>query len=441
MTGQTPATVAPQTDTTLTVSANATAPDIGARYRTYVVVLLLVVYIMNFADRQILTILIEPIRAELGLKDWQIGFLTGTAFSLFYATLGVPIARIADKWHRVNLLTICLGLWSVMTALSGVALTFAQLAAARVGVAIGEAGGSPSSLSIISDYFPKDQRTRALGLFGLGPMIGTLIGFTVGGLINELAGWRWALVAAGVPGLLLAVVVRLTLKEPKRGGSETTITPDEAPPFGQVFRILWSKPTYRLVVLASSMANLLIFTTSIWMPAYMMREFSVDTATIGIVMGLAAGICGGAGVYLGSVMSQRLHRRHERAPLIFCALAQLASVPFFALTMMANDFVLASVLLGLFCFTGLLSSATLLGLTQSLCEPRIRAMSAAVAFLVSNLIALGLGPQVIGIMSDVLREATGQEGLGTAMYGLMLPAVFSAYLLHRASKTLARDVI
>lgn len=441
MTGQTPPAVASQSDASPSDSVGAAGQDTSARYRTYVVLLLLVVYIMNFADRQILTILIEPIRVELGLKDWQIGFLTGTAFSLFYATLGVPIARIADRWNRVKLLTICLGLWSAMTALSGAALTFAQLAAARVGVAIGEAGGSPSSLSIISDYFPKDQRTRALGLFGLGPMIGTLIGFTVGGLINELAGWRWALVAAGLPGLLLAVVVRLTLKEPKRGSSETTVTSDEAPPFAQVFRILWSKPTYRLVVLASSMANLLIFSTSIWMPAYMIREFGVDTATIGVVMGLAAGICGGAGVYLGGVVSQRLHRRNERAPLIFCALAQLASVPFFALTLVANDFIVASVLLSLFCFTGMLSSATLLGLTQSLCEPRIRAMSAAVAFLVSNLIALGLGPQVIGILSDVLREATGQEGLGTAMYSLVLPAVFSAYLLHRASKTLTRDVI
>lgn len=214
------------------------APDQGAgsnievrdRYRTYVVVLLLLVYTMNFVDRQILTILIEPIRTELGLKDWQIGFLTGTAFSLFYATLGVPIARIADRWHRVNLLSICLTLWSAMTVLSAGAFSFVQLAAARIGVAIGEAGSSPSSLSIISDYFPKDQRTRAMGLFGLGPMIGTLVGFTVGGAINEWAGWRWALVAAGAPGLLLAIIVRLTLKEPKRGMSEEEVTSDQVPP-------------------------------------------------------------------------------------------------------------------------------------------------------------------------------------------------------------------
>lgn len=176
------------------------------------------------------------------------------------------------------------------------------------------------------------------------------------------------------------------------------------------------------------------------MPAYMIRTFEVGTATVGVVMGVSAGVCGGLGVYLGGVIAQRLQRKSEGAPLKFCALAQLLTVPFFTLTLAVGDFVTASVLLSICSLLALLSSPTLLGLTQSLCKPRIRAMSAAIAFLISNLIALGVGPQVIGIASDFLRKATGRDGLGMAMFLLVVPALFAAYLLYRASKTLKHDM-
>src|SRR5262245_8853593 len=182
-----------------------------AAYAHYVVGLLMLVYTVNYLDRNILVILAEPIKRELALRDWQIGFLTGTSFAIFYAVLGLPIARLADRSHRVNICAVALVVWGGMTALCGVVSSYLQLVLARIGVGVGEAGGSPPAVSIISDYFAAERRATALGIYNLGVPVGMLLGFVMGGLINDLYGWRTAFVVAGIPGVLLAVLLKLTV--------------------------------------------------------------------------------------------------------------------------------------------------------------------------------------------------------------------------------------
>src|SRR5262245_25541666 len=208
----------------------ARAPVYSPAYLRYALTILCLVYAVNFLDRQILAILLQSIKQELQLTDTHLGLLSGTAFGLFYATLGVPIARLADRSSRKSVMVVCLALWSVMTVLCGTAASFALLLAYRIGVGVGEAGGTPPAHSMISDYFPPEKRATALGVFALGVPIGHLIGNSVGGWLDEVVGWRLAFVAAGAPGLVLAVVVALTLREPPRGHSEGLVSAQAAAP-------------------------------------------------------------------------------------------------------------------------------------------------------------------------------------------------------------------
>jgi MFS family permease len=209
-------------------------------YTHYVLGILTVVYVFNFIDRQILAILAQSIKVDLGLSDTQIGALSGIAFGIFYAVLGIPIARLADKYSRVNIISICLGIWSLMTALSGLAGNFWQLLAARIGVGIGEAGGSPPSHSLIADYFPVTGRASALGIYALGIPIGILFGNFAGGWIDQYFGWRNAFMLVGIPGIVLAITLKLTIKEPPRGYSEGRVPDTKAIPFKEVVRTMWA---------------------------------------------------------------------------------------------------------------------------------------------------------------------------------------------------------
>ena len=217
-------------------------PSYSPAYLRYALGLLCVVYVVNFVDRQVLSILLQSIKEDLGLSDLQLGLLSGTAFGLFYATLGIPIARLADRFSRKGVIAVCLALWSAMTALCGTASGFATLLLYRVGVGVGEAGGSPPAHSMISDYFPPERRASALGVFSLGVPLGILVGFLAGGWLDEALGWRLAFVVVGLPGVVLAVVVALTLREPPRGHSEgLAAAHGEAPGAFAVMPHLWRR--------------------------------------------------------------------------------------------------------------------------------------------------------------------------------------------------------
>jgi predicted MFS family arabinose efflux permease len=223
-------------------------------YRWYALILLVVVYVFNFIDRSILGILVQPIKEDLQVSDTAMGFLGGIAFAVFYTFLGIPIARMADRGSRVNVLTVSLVLWSGATALCGLAQNFFHLLVARIGVAVGEAGGSPPSHSMISDMFPPEKRATALAIYALGIPIGTMLGNLGGGWINEAFDWRTAFVVVGLPGVLLAIVLRLTLREPPRGAAEgVEIAAGEAPPVAEVFRYLWSRRSFRFLTLGGAL--------------------------------------------------------------------------------------------------------------------------------------------------------------------------------------------
>jgi MFS family permease len=224
------------------------------RYRYYVVWFLFVVYVFNFVDRQILTTLMEPIKKEFGLHDWQLGALGGTAFALFYTTFGIPIARWADKSHRVNIIALALLIWSSATAVTGFARNFWQLFAARVAVGIGESGCSPPALSLISDYFEPKRRGRALSIYAMGVYGGTFVGLIVGGVVAQIYGWRAAFFIVGIPGIVLALLLKLTVREPPRGFSEGGAhTVKEAPPMTTVMRTLSAKSSFRHLALAAGL--------------------------------------------------------------------------------------------------------------------------------------------------------------------------------------------
>ena len=273
-------------------------------YRYYALAMLTFVYIFNFIDRQILVILQEDIKLELGLSDTQLGLLSGISFAIFYVTFGIPIARLADKSNRRNIVALAIGTWSFMTAVSGAAQNFFQLLLARIGVGIGEAGGSPPAHSMISDMFPAKERATALSIYSMGINFGVLIGFVLGGYVNDLLGWRWVFVVIGVPGILMALVVRFTLKEPPRGYSDNVKKVEDAPPMADVFKLLWSRRSFRHLSLAAGLHAFVGYGVGQWIGSFFIRTYELgSTGEIGFWLGIISGTAGAAGTFLGGYLS------------------------------------------------------------------------------------------------------------------------------------------
>lgn len=391
----------------------------------------MLVYTVNYLDRNILVILAEPIKGELGLRDWQIGFLTGTSFAVFYAVLGLPIGRLADRSHRVNIASFALLVWGGMTALCGAVSSYLQLVLARIGVGVGEAGGSPPAVSIISDYFPAERRATALGVYNLGVPVGMLLGFVVGGVINELYGWRTAFVVAGVPGVLLAVLVKLTIREPQRAA---VATDDRGSSVLDDVALLLRNKLYRGTIIAAAVFNVAAYGVSLWSPANMMRVFELDTKTAGLVMGVASGVGGALGSLLGGRLSDRLNRADARWLYWVPATAAAA---FFPLTL-AGVLMPSVALYGAFLLVTYIASfathAPFWAVAQSAVPPHKRAIAAAFFLFSINLIGLGLGPQLAGILSDVAEPFFGQMRLRIVIPLLATLAVPAAYLLYRTAR-------
>src|SRR5580698_4607377 len=270
-------------------------------YRNYVLFMLTIVYVFNFIDRQVLVILQESIKKDLRLSDAQLGFLSGFTFAIFYAVLGVPIARLADRTNRRNTITLSLGLWSIMTAVSGTARNFIQLAAARIGVGVGEAGGSPPAHAMISDYFPPRQRSTALSIYSTGIYIGTLIGFIMGGYLNQRLGWRTAFFVVGLPGIIFSLLFYATVKEPRRGATDTETLVIESPSLREVLKRLYATKTFVFLAIASALNVFCIYGLINWAPSFLERLHGMKPAEVGALLGLIYGIGGGAGSFAGGL--------------------------------------------------------------------------------------------------------------------------------------------
>jgi len=411
-------------------------------YRNYALGLLVVVYVFNFIDRSILGILVEPIKQDLGVSDTMMGFLGGIAFATFYTFLGIPIARMADKGSRRNVLSTCLALWSAATALCGLAQSFAALLAARIGVAVGEAGGSPPSHSMISDMFPPERRATALAIYALGIPIGTMLGNLGGGWINEAFDWRTAFFIVGLPGLMLALIVRFTLKEPPRGAAEgVEIANGDAPPVGEVFKYLWARRSFRFMAIGGSLHAFVGYGVGYWIPAMFNRSHGLSTGDIGTAL-FYLGFASVAGTFLGGYLADRLGKRDKRWYLWLPGLATMISVPFSAFVYIHDSPYTALWVLAVPYFLGAYYLGPTFSLTQGMVGLRMRALASSILLFILNIIGLGLGPQFTGIASDVLHATTdlGQDAL---RWALVLSLVFnfvSAILYLMAARTVEADL-
>ena len=426
------------TKNTETVSEGAFSPA----YRYYALGLLVVVYVFNFIDRSILGILVEPIKQDLGVNDTMMGFLGGIAFATFYTFLGIPIARLSDKGSRRNVLTVCLALWSGATALCGLAANFFHLLFARIGVAVGEAGASPASHSMISDMFPPDRRATALGIYALGIPIGTMLGNLSGGWINEAFDWRAAFFVVGLPGVLLAVIVRLTLREPPRGAAEAIeVKTQEAPPVKEVFKYLWARRSFRLISLGAGLHAFVGYGVGYWIPAMFSRSHGYGTSDMGIAL-FYLGFASIAGTFLGGYLGDRMAGRDLRWYVWLPGLATIISVPFSAYVYLSDSPFAALWVLAIPYFFGAYYLAPTFSLAQGMVGLRMRALASSIILFIANIIGLGLGPQFTGIASDVLFATTdlGQDSLRWALVLSLIFNVVSALLYLGAGRTLKEDL-
>ena len=413
----------------------------STKQRNYALVLLTIVYSFNFIDRQLLAILQEGIKADLGLSDGQLGLLTGFSFALFYVLAGIPIAKWADRGNRRNIISISLFLWSFMTAISGFAQNYIQLLLARVGVGIGEAGGSPPSHSIISDIFPPKSRASAIGFYSTGVNIGILFGFLLGGWLNEVFGWRTAFIVVGAPGIVLALIVRFTLKEPIRGLIEQRQVVEEHPSFKSVLSLLWSRKSFRHLALASSLTAFVSYGLVSWTASFMIRIHGMSTGELGVWLALIIGVGGAIGVFGGGLLADKLAVNDKRWYAWLPALVGLVALPFIVLFCLAESsynalycMIIPSVFANVYLGNVIATTHGLVGL-------RMRAMSSAILFLVINIIGLGLGPWSVGALSDYLVPTYQSESLRYAMlYILPVVSFWSICHFYLAARNLRKDL-
>jgi predicted MFS family arabinose efflux permease len=414
-------------------------PPQSKNYRRYVLFLLTIVYALNFVDRQILVILQESIKADMALSDAQLGLLTGFAFAIFYVSVGIPIARWADSGNRKNIVAGAIAVWSGMTALSGLTQNFYQLLLARIGVGVGEAGGSPPSHSILSDYYPAKERGRAMAIYSTGVYLGILIGFIVGGWVNEHYGWRIAFFAVGLPGLLVALIVKFTLREPIRGIADgievkTSVT------FKETLSILWALKSFRYFALASGLTAFCSYGIGNFLPSFLIRSHGFETTQVGISLAITAGLGGIIGTYAGGHFADKLGLKDMRWYLWVPAIPAIFAPLLITSAMFMDDSTLALACLFVSTVFGALYLGPVIAITHTLVSPNMRAMSSAILFLVLNLIGLGCGPLVVGLISDALTPSLGSDALRYSIAGVSFVGLLSMLAFYRAAKYLPEDL-
>lgn len=417
--------------------ASVDNPYANTSARNYALVVLTLVYTFNFIDRQLLSILQESIKIDLSLSDSQLGLLTGFAFAVFYVTAGIPIARLADRSNRRNIVAVSVGLWSFMTAISGFVQSYSQLLAARIGVGIGEAGGSPPSHSIVSDIFPPEKRASALAFYSTGVNLGILFGFLFGGWLNEFFGWRVAFMVVGVPGIILAIIVRATVREPVRGLIENKKVSEKQVPFREVVSLLWQRKTFRHMAFACGLNAFVGYGTVNWIASFFIRSHEMSTGELGTWLALSTGLFGAIGILLGGILGDKLAERDKRWYQWIPGLATILVVPFLLIVFLTNHQYVA--LVSVF-IPGLLQNVYLgnsIATTHNLVGLRWRSTASAILLLVINIIGLGLGPFAIGFLSDFLAPTLGAESLRYSML-ILLPTVmiWSSIHFYLASRTM-----
>ncbi len=409
-------------------------------YRRYLLGLMLVCLIVNFIDRQLPAILLPEIKKDLDLSDTQLGFITGLAFAIFYSTVGILVGRIGDTFSRRNVLATCIGLWSLATAASGAANNFVQMACARFAVGFGEAGLTPIAHSLISDLYPPGKRASAMGIYTAGVPLGLLIAFLGGAWITDVFGWRMAFFALGLPGIILALVVFYTVKETPRGGVDGLQDQGAPPPLWEVFKTLIAIPSFRHCCLATSFTGMVYTCIQTWGPSVLSRSFDMTLAEIGTWLAPTVGLGGMLGTMLGGIIADKLSIKDKRwmgrvpgtavaVGTLVGMFAFLTHTSWLSIALMAVPLILYPVHLPIY--------GTIL---QGLASVRMRSSFPAISLFIAGMIGLGIGPQMVGIASDIVRPWAGEESLRYAL-ALIVPffGFWAALHFYIGGKHIAAD--
>jgi predicted MFS family arabinose efflux permease len=402
------------------------AQDFSTSYKIYILLLLLVVYISNYADRMILSVLMPYIKAEFQVSDAALGFLAGTAFAFLYATLGVPIAILADRGNRKTIIAVSVAIWSAMTAVCGLAGNYWQFALARVGVGVGEAGGSPPSHAIISDLFGPESRATALGIFALGVPFGLFVGLYGGALVAAEYGWRMAFFVLGLPGLLLALLVMFTIREPKRGASDGITHAGEAPSLMTTVQHMLSQKSLVHVFIGATLTTLVGYAGVQWWPTFVMRSHGLSMTDLSLFLALVFGVAGGLGTFLGGYIADQFSKRDMKWMPRIVTIATVIGLPFGVAIYVTESSWVVFALIGVPAALGSVYLPPTFAMTQGLVEVRMRTVASALLLFVINLIGMGLGPLLAGLISDALAPAYGKDSLKYALLILTLFNVWAA---------------
>ena len=397
-------------------------------YSFTVVILLSAVYTFNFLDRQLLSILSEPIRKELNLSYTQVGMLTGLTFALFYTTFGIPLAWLADRTHRVRIIAAACTLWSLFSMACGLATSFTSLALARIGVGVGEAGGSPPSYALISDYFPPRQRGLAMAIYSLGVPFGTGLGSLLGARVAALYGWRMAFFAVGAPGVLLGLLVLLVIREPRRGRMDVLAEGESAhaapaPLLATIVSVLKNR-TLVITALSSALSAFVGYGTLNNAPAYLMSNKGMSLTEISLYYAAASGLAGGFGTFASGFLVDLFGKRHRTAYALVPAAMTLTGLPFFIAFLFAPTWPTAMLCLVIPLTFGTAYLPAAIAVAQNAAAPAQRGTTSAILLFILNLIGLGGGPVYVGMVADHFKPTLGT---GALQYGLL--ALVPVYLL------------
>lgn len=384
-------------------------------YRKLVLAMLLLIYVFNVIDRILLAVLQEKIKLDLQLTDFQLGLLGGPAFVILYTLAGIPIARLAERANRVSIVALGAAVWSVATAVCGLAQNFVQLAAARVAVGIGEAACIPPSHSIISDYFPANKRATAFAIYGLGIPLGTIIAAVVGGMIAQNFDWRAAFFILGVPGLLAALALKFVVKEPPRKGQQ-----EDVPPFFATIKFLAAKRSLVHVMIGGSLVAIFAFSVNHFMVSYLVRRYDLEIGQASGIFGLLVGVAAAFGIFLGGFLSDKLTPRFPKAVSWLPALGILISIPLYFTALMQDNLTIAAIfffMAGLFHYTNV---APMFAIGQAVANPRMRATVSALLLTSVTLVGYGFGPPLTGAIADRVGDisfVSALIGTGTCPTG------------------------
>ena len=405
--------------------------------RYYVLALLTAVYALNFLDRTIFNVLIEPIKKEFTLSDTTMGLLAGFGFVLFYSLLGIPIARFADRLSRRNIVALAFAFWSAMTFLCGMASSVASLAIARIGVGIGESAGTPASQSMIADLFDKNERPRALGIYAIGTYLGVFLGYFIGGYVNQHYGWRMAFFSAGLPGIALAAILWLTIAEPKRGANAEVFTPE---PIGPTLGFLASQKSFIIVLIGFCLTTYTNYATAAWIPPFMARVHHLSSAEIGTYAGTFKGLFGMAGTLAGGLMVAQLSRRDDRWKLWAPAITSGLAGPVFALCMLTPDFATMVAALAATSFLVGFHLGPIFAIAQTVARPSMRALASAIILLTATCFGQGVGPLAVGMINDALKNDYGAEAVRYSLLSAALTTMLGALLFVWAAASIRADI-